>query len=88
MNTNEHEPWQQGGQSFKAIDERAHSFQSEPELVHGGAFRRSFGDEWNLASERSSIQPRVPFQACGQLSRSGKRRQTKIVAQNVKREPK
>jgi hypothetical protein len=26
-------------------------------------FRRFFGDEWKIASERSSIQPRVPSQA-------------------------
>jgi hypothetical protein len=28
--------------------------------LRDGVFRRSFGDEWKLASERSSIQPRVP----------------------------
>jgi hypothetical protein len=32
-----------------------------PESVRGGAVRRSFGGEWNFASERGSIQPRVPF---------------------------
>ena len=32
-----------------------------PESVRGGTFRRSFGDEWNRASERGSIQPRVPL---------------------------
>ena len=30
-------------------------------------FRNSFEDEWNFASERSSIQPRAPFHALGRI---------------------
>ena len=31
--------------------------------VHGGTIPSVVGDEWNLASERRSIQPRVPLKA-------------------------
>jgi hypothetical protein len=45
---------------------------SEPDEVHGGAVPSLVGDEGKFASERSSIQPRVPWQALRKLKhRSG-----------------
>ena len=40
-------------------------------LVRGGVVPSFFGDEWKIASERISIEPRVPSQARKKLSRRG-----------------
>jgi hypothetical protein len=48
-----------------------------PEKVRDAAVPSVVGDEWNFASERGSIQPRVPFQAWENLSRGACRGQEK-----------
>jgi hypothetical protein len=54
------------------MNEWAHSFSFSVSLKQYTAERSvdSFGDEWNIASERGSIQPRVPFQALGGLEQN------------------
>jgi hypothetical protein len=49
----------------------AHNSISEPVKVRGGAVPSVVGGEWNCASERRSIQPRVPLQASGELKQIG-----------------
>jgi hypothetical protein len=53
------------------------------ERVRDGAFRRSFGDEWKVASERISIQPRAPLQAWEELSRGGAGIQLKSTTESA-----
>ena len=52
-------------------------FTFEPKGIRDGAVPSVVGDEWKLASERRSIQPRVPLKAGGNLSRGECRKQVR-----------
>lgn len=61
-----------GGKAFKS-DWFIYTFRLEPEWDAPELFRESFGDEWKLASERISIQPRAPSSGLERVKQSGAR---------------